>query len=239
MFEEIDGKANFRSQIAQFPAPNPEKSGVYMEKAPPNKPISYECRYANGLSLPPLSLKDKKPVIYISVPIFIALHDNLNRLREAQQECHDLITSFNFEIGQLAAKSQLTFYDGAAQYLSDILQSEVYSKGGIGNTALSANQTTAWNLQSGATESDALLRMRQLSPPQREAINNAADDNRMLLFGEKLGNAVREIDFYEREVELDLYLIGIGTIDIEGPNLKINVLGGSWVAKGTVIGTVN
>ncbi len=242
MFEDNNGKLALHSQITQSPGQNPETSNVYNEQAPPNKPIFYQCHYVSGLSAPPLGLKDKKAIIYISVPIFIALHDNLYRLQQAQGSCHDLIVSFNFEIGQLTARKQLTVIDGAAEYLTNILQAEIYSKEGVGATILSAAQQAAWNVpgaQSASTEADALLRMRQLIPPQRELNKNAVDDNRMLFLAEKFADADRETDFYRREVELNLYLINVGITDLGNRKLTTNVLDDSWVVKGTVVGTVD
>jgi hypothetical protein len=242
MFEEIDGKLSLRSQNVTFPGPKVEISNSYYEQEPPNKPITYQCHYENGLSAPILGLKDKKAIIYISVPIFVSLHDDLYRLKQAQSGCHDLILSFNFEITQLAARQNLALFDGVAEYLSNILQAEVYAKGGVGATALSAEQQQKWSMtgaQTVPTEVDALLKMRQASPPKREQIKNVADDNKMLYLATKFGDAIREIDFYEREIELNIYLINLGVTNMDGHNLKTNVLNGSWVTKGSIVGTVD
>jgi hypothetical protein len=239
MFEESDGKPILHPGLIAIPGSN--TTVTYNEKTIPKGTLSYQCRYGT-LYEPNLKVKSKRAAVYVSIPLFIILRNNLYKLQQAQEDCHNLIVTFNFEAEQIAAKKQLLSYDSAAEYLSNIVQWETYQKEAVGATAESAAQQAAWKELTGTlpttTENDALLAMRELGAPQRALIKDVADDNMMMYYAAKFASAQREIYSYEREVEGDLYLFDVGTVDLGGRSLNaIMVPNGSWVTKGTVVGT--
>lgn len=238
MFEESDGKPLLHPGLIAIPGVSPETSVTYNEKTIPGGTLSYQCRYGK-LYEPNLKVKEKKAAVYISIPLFIILRNALYKLQQAQEDCHNLILTFNFEVMQFAAKKQLSFYDNVAEYLSNIIQWETYQKEAVGATVETAEQQAAWKVTGVSTENDALIKMRQLGAPQRALIKDVADDNLMMYYAAKFSSSQRAIFSYEREVEGDLYLLDLGTVDLNGHSFNaIMIPDGSWVTKGTVVGTI-
>ena len=222
MFEDSDGKLLLHPGLIAIPAPTPETTVTYNEKTIPSGTLSYQCLY-DKLYEPNLKVYDKKAAAYISIPLFIILRNNLYKLQQAQEECHNLIITFNFEAGQFAAKKQLFFRDSVAEYLSNIIQWETYQTEKVGATKETDDQQAQWNLpaaQGLATENDDLLSMHELAAPQRALIRDIADDNLMMYYATKFGSAQRGIYSYEREVEGDLYLLDVGVVDLGGRSLN-------------------
>ena len=245
LFDEKNGRPVLRAEDIIRIIPDPEKTVNYKKQtAGSNDSIDYQCAYKIDLYTPNMDAKKTRAAVFVSVPLLIQLQDHLKRLQRAEDRCHDLISSFNYDAGLSATQADLASNEGVVALLSANIQSEIYSKEGVGMLPhISVAQINAWGLVATAgvameTDAKALYDAHKLSVVERNTIRVAAQDNLMFqIYGSKFADAQAEIEYYQTLLEEDLYLLDLGVF--EGTLKNPTVGNGDWVTKGNIIGTTN
>jgi hypothetical protein len=201
------------------------------------KDNKYSCDYSSVSYSQKIKPDDLYGIVFVSPVILNEVGEQQILITQARDGCHRVVQAYDYEGDVLKLQDQLSTTQSSQSRLSAIIDAQRNSKDGVGGDA---DPKPVTGETPGTSERDALQAAQTSAVGLAETLREKYKDETVnITFAQRFEDAQRQIDAQLRELGRELFVLDRATVDQGNGNaVRGRYSDGSWVAKGTIVGTI-